>query len=209
MARRVGDRNRDFDSKRQRILDALEPRLLAPDGALVTMNEMASVADVSLSSLRHHLGDRGQIWAAVLERYGAKGEPFLRLVAMPTDAPLADSLHHVLSMITIGLRHGLLDMMGNGMAVGLREPVAGPAYLHHLLEPVLASLESRLGHHAAKGELPPCDLRLAALFLVAPLLLAALHQGGLGGCEVRPLSLEQVVDEAVGRFVRAYGPAVA
>jgi hypothetical protein len=26
---------------------------------------------------------------------------------------------------------------------------------------------------------------------------------------VRPLSLEQVVDEAVGRFVRAYGPAVA
>jgi len=209
MARKIGDKNRDFEQKRAHILDALEPRLLADDGARVTLNEMATAADVSVSSLRHHVGGRAEVWAAVLARYGAKGEPWNRLVASPTELSLADSLRTTLQMIAIGLQHGLLPMLATGLMAGLREPTVGPAFLHTMLEPILTSLESRLAHHASRGELEPCDHRLAALSLVSPLLLAALHQQGLGGCTVRPLSIDVVVEEQVRSFLRAYAVAAA
>ena len=71
MPRKPGDRNRDFEQKRSTILDRLEERLLRPDGARVTLNEMATVADVSVSSLRHHVGGRPEVWAAMLARCAA------------------------------------------------------------------------------------------------------------------------------------------
>src|SRR4051794_41098831 len=116
MPRKPGDRNRDFDEKRSKILERLEPRLLAPDGARVTLNEMATVADVSLSSLRHHVGGRAEVWAAMLGRYGARGEPFLRLVTTPTDLPLEASLRRVLELVALGLGGPLLDILAAGLA---------------------------------------------------------------------------------------------
>jgi AcrR family transcriptional regulator len=207
MPRKPGDRNRDFEQKRSTILDRLEERLLRPDGARVTLNEMATVADVSVSSLRHHVGGRPEVWAAMLARYGAKGAPFLKLAAAPTDEPLGPSLHRLLELIALGLGGPLLEILAAGLAAGLREPTVGPAYLDALLEPILQSVEARLGHHVDRGELPPCDLRMAALQLVSPLVLAALHQQGLGGCAVRPLDLDTLVDEQARRFVAAYAPA--
>lgn len=207
MARKIGDKNRDFDQKRENILAALEPRLLADDGPRVTLHEMATAAGVSVSSLRHHVGGRAEVWEAVLARYGAKGEPWNRLVASPTDLSLADSLRTTLQMIAMGLQRGLLPMIATGLMAGLREPTVGPAFLNTMLEPILASLEARLAHHAARGQLAPCDHRLAALGLVSPLLMASLHQQGLGGCTVRPLSLDVVVDEQVRAFLMVYGVA--
>jgi AcrR family transcriptional regulator len=206
MARKPGDKNRDFEQKRSNILDALEERLLQPDGGFVTLNEMATVAQVSLSTLRHHVGTRADVWSAMLERYGARGAPYLQLVASPTDMALEDSLRLTLTMILAGLQRGLLPMLATGLVVGLQEPTVGPAYLNTMLEPILASLEARLGHHEARGELAPCDRRAAALFLISPLLLGALHQQGLGGCGVRPLDMGAMVEELLTRFLRAYPP---
>jgi AcrR family transcriptional regulator len=207
VARKAGDRNRDFQSKRDAILEALEPRLLRADGPRATMHELATTANVSVSSLRHHLGSRSEVMAAVLARCGAKGEPFLAMVAAPTDLDLVSSLRWTLQMLQVGMANGVLDMLGFGMSVGMRDDVAGPACLNTLIEPLVQCVEARLDFHVQRGHIQGCDLRVAALTLVAPLLVAALHQQALGGCVVRPLSIPALMEEQVQRFARAYGAA--
>jgi AcrR family transcriptional regulator len=204
MARKTGDRNRDFEQKRSRILDALERRVLKEDAARLTMNELANAADVSVSSLRHHLGSRSEVLAAVIERLGDKGSPFLAAMTAPTTLELRASLHMAVHMVAQGLVHGVSEIVGLGLAVGMRDPVVGPAFLDSVLEPMLQSVEQRLQQHVQRGDLPPCDVRIAALSLVSPLVLAALHQRCLGGDGLRPLRLEAVADELVERFLRAY-----
>lgn len=205
MARRPGDRNRDFDAKREAILARLEPRLLAPDAATLSFHEMAEAADVSPSSLRHHLGSRSEVVAAVLARMGQKGAPFLAMVAAAPELPVEASLRWLLGRLVLGLNHGLAEMVGMGLAMGMRDERVGPAFLDAMLEPLLQAVEARLAHHARAGELVDTDLRLAALALVSPIVLGAVHQRGLAGHLVRPLSLDSIVDETVRRFLRGYG----
>lgn len=204
MARKTGDRNRDFEHKRELILDALQKRLLGEDAPRITMNEMAIAAGVSLSSLRHHFGSRSELIAALLVRYGRMGKPYLAQVTVAPSQPVRESLPLLLKMILLGLRHGVLDVHAAGLAVGMRDPIVGPAYLQQILEPTLRAVETRLAHHVQLEELKPCDLRVAALSLISPLLLAAIHQHGLGGHNVRPLSLDALCDELASRFIRAY-----
>lgn len=207
MARKTGDRNRDYHLKREQILAALQQRLLKEDAARVSMSELAAAAGVSLSSLRHHVGTRAEAIGAVLERLGRLGAPFTQSLAAPPVEPLYESLRKVMASLLLGLRMGVLEIHALGIATGLRDRSVGPAYLNQILEPTLRCVETRLGHHVDRGELPPCDVRLATLSLLSPLILAALHQSGLGGDCVRPLPLERVCDEQVERFLRAYGPA--
>lgn len=209
MARKTGDRNRDYPLKREQILAALQQRLLKEDAARVSMSELAAAAGVSLSSLRHHVGTRAEAISAVLERLGRLGEPFTKSLAAPPVEPLYESLRKVMASLLLGLRMGVLEIHALGIATGLRDRSVGPSYLNQILEPTLRCVETRLGHHIERGELPPCDVRLATLSLLSPLILAALHQSGLGGDCVRPLPLERVCDEQVERFLRAYGPAPA
>ena len=81
----------------------------------------------------------------------------------------------------------------------------GPSYVDHLLEPLLQAVEARLEQHQQWGELGDHDLRFAALSLVSPVVLALLHQDGLGGQGCRPLDVEAFVVAQVNGFVRAYG----
>ena len=204
MARKTGDRNRDFEKKREQILDALQKRLLRDDAPRITMNEMAVVADVSLSTLRHHFGSRSGLYAALLQRYGVIGKRFVDMLTAPPQQPLRESIAEMLRLVLIGLRHGVLDIHAVGLTVGMRDGVVGPAYLREILEPSLQAVEARLSHHVQRGELRPADLRVAALSLISPLLLAAIHQHGLCGDGVRPLSLDALCDELLERFLRAY-----
>ncbi len=205
MARKVGDRNRDFERKREQILDALQVRLMQPDAARVTMNEMAQAADVSLSTLRHHFGTRSDVMAAVLERLGRLGAPYLASVVAAPTGDVRTSLTWLVGQLVRGLRFGLGDVVGLGLTVGLRDETAGPAFLRNMLEPMLQSVETRLAHHVRTGELADTDLRLAALTLVSPLVLAVLHQRGLCGDTVRPLDLDGMVASHVDGFLRGYG----
>lgn len=204
MPRKTGDRNRDFEQKREQILDSLQKRLLSEDAPRITMNEMAIAAGISLSSLRHHFGSRSEVIAALLGRYGLIGKQYHKQIMVPPSQPLRESLPLLLKMILMGLRHGVLDIHAVGLAVGMRDAIVGPAYLQQILEPTLRAVETRLEHHVQSGELQPCDLRIAALSLISPLLLAAIHQNGLGGHAVRALSLDQLCDELASRFIRAY-----
>ncbi len=205
MARKTGDRNRDFDVKREQILDALQGRLLADDAPRVTLNEMAVVAGVSLSSLRHHFGSRSELYAALLQRYGLIGKRYHERITAPPEGPVRESLGTMLRLILQGLRHGVLDLHAVGLSVGMRDDVVGPAYLREILEPTLRAVETRLGQYVERRELVACDLRIAALSLLSPLLLGAVHQHGLRGDGVRPLALPALCDEILDRFLLAYG----
>ena len=141
---------------------------------------------------------------ALLGRYGLIGKQYHKQIMAPPSQPLRESLPLLLKMILMGLRHGVLDIHAVGLAVGMRDAIVGPAYLQQILEPTLRAVETRLEHHVQSGELQPCDLRIAALSLISPLLLAAIHQNGLGGHAVRALSLDQLCDELASRFIRAY-----
>jgi AcrR family transcriptional regulator len=204
MARKTGDRNRDFDKKREQILDALQGRLLSEDAPRITMHEMATVAGCSLSTLRHHFGSRPNLYAALLARYGGIGKRYHDELRKPVELPLKESLTEFLRLLLIGLRHGVLDIHAVGLAVGMRDEVVGPAYLREILEPMLQAVEHRLAHHRQRGELRDVNLRIAALSLVSPLLMAALHQQGLFGHEVRPLSLDDLSAELLQSFLRAH-----
>jgi hypothetical protein len=106
-----------------------------------------------------------------------------------------------------GFRAGILDKLhALGLAVGMMDPTLGPEYLRQILEPTVEALEARLARHVARGELRAGDLRHMALSLVAPPLVALLHQGALGGAGTRPLSYEAFCADHVDAFVRAWAP---
>ena len=58
---------------------------------------------------------------------------------------------------------------------------------------------------SGEGEKRVEALRIAALSLLSPLLLGAVHQHGLRGDGVRPLALPALCDEILDRFLLAYG----
>ena len=89
-----------------------------------------------------------------------------------------------------------------GLTEGLHNDRVGPSYLQATLEPLLASVEQRLTLHVARGEMRPVDLRHAAISLIAPLLLAILHQRELGGTSVRQMDLDRFLDDHAAAFVR-------
>jgi hypothetical protein len=71
-----------------------------------------------------------------------------------------------------------------------------------------AAVEHRLKARQPKGEMRASDTRIAALMLVLPLFLAAIHQASLGGCAFRPLDTAVPSAEVADAFVRAYRRSV-
>lgn len=205
MARAPGTRNADFEETRAELVRRIRARLLQPDGARVSFRELATAAGVGTTTLRHYFGTRNGAVRAVLDATHAEGARYLLIVTQPPTLPLRESLHLLSSMVLVGMRQGLGVVHAFGLAAGLQEPELGPAYLDRVLEPTQQAFEAHLAHHLARGALrPDVDLRLAALQLLAPLLLAALHQRELGGERCRPLDLDAVLAPHLDAWLRAW-----
>lgn len=71
-------------------------------------------------------------------------------------------------------------------------------------EPFVIALARRLDAHMARGDMRPVDARMAALALVSPPLLNALHQGQLGGAHDYPLDGNGFLDHVVVGLLRAF-----
>lgn len=206
MTRVKGARNRDYESRRFALADRLRSRLAV--GGRPSFAELAASADVSLATLRHYFGDRAGAVEAVLALHGALGGPHLAKLAEASGA-FAVSIADAAAEIAEGFATPIVaELHGLGLTEGLGEPRQGPAYLRHILEPTIAALETRLARHVAAGEMRPVDTRAAALTLLAPLVLAHLHQDGLGGRDDRPLDQAAHREAQVDAFLRAYGAAV-
>jgi len=206
MGRPTGSRNPDFESTRASLVRAVQARLAEPDGARASFREMAGAAGVSVSTLRHYFGSREGVLAAVLEHWNEQGQRYLLAVAAGPLGPLRVSLGSVLAAVGRGFQAGALgEVFAIGLACGLRQPDLGPAYLRQVLDPTLEAVEARLARHIARGELRPGEVRHMALALMAPPLLALLHQGPLGGTRCRPLAYERLCEDHLDGFLRAFG----
>ncbi|MDQ3031267.1 MAG: TetR/AcrR family transcriptional regulator [Myxococcota bacterium] len=205
MGRVPGARNADYDATRDAMLRRMRARLLAPDGARASFRELAEAAGVGPATLRHYFGTREGAVRAALAQMHEDGMPYLLRVTAPPSAPLRESLGELLAMVMLGLRSGVGAIHALGLSAGLRDEALGPAYLEHVLEPTQQAFEARLAHHAARGELREgADLRLAALQLIAPVLLASLHQRELGGAECRPLDVDAALTPHLEAWIRAW-----
>jgi AcrR family transcriptional regulator len=209
MGRRSGSRNLDYASTREQIVARLASGILATDRAHLSFRELAHAASVPPSTLRHYFPDRRQVLQAVLEHVHDLGLRYVAEGATAERGDVRESLRWFLGFLVEGWSRGVGRAHAFGLTEGLGEEAIGPAYLRNLLEPTLHSAEARIALHMARGELGPCDARLAAVELVAPLVLVLLHQRALGGASVRQLDVGAFLDEHVSRFLRAFAPAAA
>lgn len=210
MGRPIGSRNPDYEEKRAALADAALPRLLA-DGGRTSLNELAAELAVSVPTLKHYFIDRAGLVAAALRRELLLAQPHLATIATPSSPELRTSLTDMLLALVDAWRpHGVGRVFTVGLAAGVYEAVVGPAYLDGVLEPTLQATERRLAAHAEARalRLRPDDaggLRAAALALLAPVVLALVHQDALGGASCRALDLHAFVRTHVAAFVRAHG----
>ena len=196
MARPRGARNADYEQSRLALLRSLSTALLRPDGAPASLSDLAAAAGVSTTTLKHYFGDRDGVITAVLETARDDAAGYLSEGASAANRRPERSLPDLLLGTVIAWReHGLDRLFTGALAVGLGSPARGPAVLQHLLEPFLQAVEALLAEHEHRGELPATDAdgrRAAALALLAPLVLALLHQDALGGTDVRPLDVRRL-----------------
>jgi AcrR family transcriptional regulator len=207
MGRRAGSRNLDYGRTRAEIASRLTATLLSSGRYNLSFRELALAAGVAPSTLRHYFEDREAVLLAAMERVHELGLRHVAEGATAERGPAPESLRWFVGALVEGWGRG----EGRGHELGLTEGIGdgalGPAYLRTLLEPTLHSAEARIALHMARGELGPCDVRVAALELVAPVVVVLLHQRALGGASVRHLDVETFLGEHVARFLRAFGPA--
>jgi AcrR family transcriptional regulator len=204
MARRRGSRNADYAQVREAILDRLQRRIGLSGRYHLSLRELALEAEVTPSTLRHYFGDRGGVLAATFERVHHAGLPFIAAAATEGHGAAAESLAWFLDYLRTGWNLGVGKAHALGLTEGLGALPLGKSYLTHLLEPTLQAAEARIARHVAQGELAPCDVRHAALELLAPVVLALLHQQALGGEAVRRLDLDAFATDHLRRFLRGH-----
>jgi AcrR family transcriptional regulator len=179
-----------------------------------SLRDLAAAAEVSVPTLRHYFGVRREVIDALLEESLRLGRAGLDAQSK-SDAPFPESIRQY-SRALIGALSAqrdvkLGDLFAMSLGEGLLDVGVSQSTLRHTLEPTIETLEARLAHHVARGEMIDTDIRTAALMLLSPLLLASLHQNQLQGAGCRPMALETTADDLSAAFVRAYArqPATA
>ena len=203
MARTLGAVGAQHSTRRGELIERLRERLGREGATHASWRELAAAAGVGLSTLAHYFGRRDDVVRAVMEDDLAQGLEPLGVMATPS-GDFAPSVRDAVGHLAAGLSHGDLSRTyATGLVQCLRHPTLGPAFLDTALEPTLQAVEARLQAHADAGQLSG-DPRAAALALVAPLLLAYLHQRELGGRKLRPLDLDAFATQHAEAFIRAY-----
>lgn len=205
MARPAGSRNRDYEAERERLALALVPALLGRDGVSISLRELALAANVSVPTLNHYFVDREGVWRAAVEAMGRQGAAHVARAAVEPHGPPGPSTRWFLdSFVEAWQKYYVGAMFGAGLALGMRSEAAGPAFVDGILEPSLQAAEQRLRDHIARGEMGAVDVRAAALALVAPVVLALLHQGPLGGAGCRPLDIPALIEVHHAAWMRGW-----
>lgn len=204
MVKTKGAKSGGHDEKRAALLRAFRERLIAANLPPPSLRELVAAAGVSMPTVRHYFGRRDELIAALLEDFGRQGAVHIER-ARTTDLPFAESVRTLAAGISIALSAGLVEIHTLGLREGLCNDTVGPTYLDHVLEPTILAIEDRLLLHQQRGEMRLVDTRVASLGLLAPLVLAHLHQGQLGGAKTRPLDANAFLAAHCEAFIRAYG----
>jgi AcrR family transcriptional regulator len=209
LARTKGARNADYHAKRRELLGRLLPRFVDRSQGRPSFRQFAAAAGVTMPTLRHYFGDRSDVVAAVLEEHRRLGDRQLEVASTPA-GDFAGSIRDFAHGLVAGLQAPdrpvrLGDVFSASLSEGLADPEIGPLALRHVLDPALEALEQRLERHVERGEMLKADLRAAALTLIAPILLAVLHQDQMQGASLRPVALHDLAEDVAQAFIRAYG----
>ena len=206
MSRPVGRRNSNFEAKRSQLAGEAGQALMKL-GAGASLRELAAEMEVSVTNVSHYFGDRDGLFVAIAEHLHQAAEPHLRRAATPSGSDLTSILETYLRNLLVGWRQfGVDRVFVVGLGEGLGDPRRGPAYVNGILEPTLQAAEKLLETLVDQGFFPPENLRLAALTLVSPILLALLHQDALSGDRCRPLDVEALISPHVARWMQGYLP---
>ena len=204
MARTKGSRNKGTRDRRREMIDRMRERLGQRGVARASWRDLASAAGVNLATITHHFGKRDEVIQAILRANGEDGAGPLAVLAEPLH-DFTVSIRAALNHLATGLQFGVGEMVAVGLIEGLRQPGLGEVFVDASLEPIIAAMATRLKQHQSRGQMQPIDPRIAAIQLVAPLVLADLHQQQLGGAATHPLSMERLIEQVTDSFVRAFG----
>jgi len=210
MARPSGSRNPGYEQKKRRLAQAAMGPVLDLAEPL-SLRGVARTAGVSVPTMRHYFGDLDGVIRATFDLMREQGRPYSRRLAGVAEPPgsLEASVRWVVRYVHNGWKIGVSRMHAAGLARGLCAPTAGQAYLDGLLEPMLQGVERRLSTHVERGEMRDVDVRQATLSLVAPLVLAWLHQDALGGGDCRPMDTDAFTQGHIAGWLAGYGRAAA
>jgi AcrR family transcriptional regulator len=206
MARTAGARNLEYDERRNSLIIKARERLEMQSGGPPSFRELALAAGVSVATMRHYFGTREELIGSVFAYYLLGAKRYLAHAGQAETGDLATELGGVMNRIAVGWTRGNVGALHRiGLSEGLRNPATALHYLMDVLEPTLQALERRLESYRERAVIrADTQPRHAALALLAPLVLALLHQVDLGGTRCRPLSLPDLIDQHVAMFVRAY-----
>jgi len=205
VGRPAGKRNPDYEATRAALLNAVLKHVRSPDGAHPSFRQLAGAAGVSVATLRHYFESRDAVIAALIEHVlKALLQHFHTVAAGPLPPSLRESMAWFLDFLRGAFAAGADRFHAFCLSEGLADPIVGPSYVTHLLEPTLQALEARLERHIARGDMRPANVRHAALALVSPILLARLHQSALGGARCRPLDEHALGTDLLETFLAAH-----
>lgn len=206
--RRKGDRNTEYEARRLELLQTLRAVLKSGGARRPTLRELAKACGCSVSTLNHYFGRREDIVAAAFAQSRAGAVPEIDRIRN-AELPFADSIRLVVAKAWHALaERGVARTLALGLVEGLGNPRLGEAYINEMFDPFVLALAERLSVHMERGEMRAVDARMAALALVSPLLLAALHQKDLQGEHVFPLPASDFVAHLSEAFIRAHGTDV-
>lgn len=206
MARTKGSRNAGYDEQRQALARKVAAALQQEGGVNASLRDLAKEAGTSVATLRHYFGDRDGLLQAVMEGLRADAAPYLAMASRPVFGDVRASLLAFLKgMVMAWGKHKVGAMYASTLAVGLANRPVGPAFVDHVLEPLLQSGESMLRQHVERGELKIDDVRHASLMFLSPPVFALLHQDNLQGVGCRPLDLPKMMETHVDAFLRSFG----
>lgn len=203
MGRPKGKRSPRYAQRRQELARRVFQTILE-DGN-TSLRAMAERTAVSRPTLRHYFGSREGAVNAALASAAHLGRPHQERLA---ELPIADAettLREALGLLVIGWREsGVGRIHEVGLKTGLEDETTARTYVSDILEPLLQAVETLLVRLVQAQQLQPLDTRQSALMLVSPVVMALLHQDGLGGGGIRPLGVEEMVGTIVDSFCRAY-----
>lgn len=205
MPRTKGATNKDSAQRKLNILTRIWAYMRQHKNKHISWRDMATAGEVGLATLSHHFGKRDDVVKAILQAKRVEGEEALSVLAEPSGS-FAISIRHALKHLLTGLLdYDVGDLVSLGLSEGINHEAIGPVFVEEGLEPIIQSAMQRLKSHQARGEMRlDVDLRIAAISLVSPLLIAYLHQTNLGGKDTYPMKLEAIADQVCDTFVRAY-----
>lgn len=170
-----------------------------------SVRNIAQAVGVNEATLYHYFPSKAALLDAIIDREIAERRRVA--LAVDLDRPLADILLWLASQVLeAGQSSRARSLTRLMMLEGPRLAVQGRYPFLRLFRDGVTRLRRLFGTLIAAGKMRRIDTRLAGIEFIAPILVYAQHQHGLGGAKEEPLDPGTFVRSHVDVFLRAFAP---